>query len=253
MGGLKLEVEVDYNGWVSAGVHNAILDQNIDCANLNPEPSAHSGSWVHKGLGAQYPQSTLEYNLATAIEVWLLTQPVTCGMVSVVFVAMSRLKVASTTSASLPIIPSTERTNGEKKYVGRIKPSHVCLYWLFPSDTTIYTFPLVSKYRLQHLQTWRQWSPLYGFSVRPVLTRHPVFLEVSLCESTPHRIFCVPSGLGFCLICSEGKSLVSQGGWSHQVSRFDVRCRDLRLGISAHDTPKRFACNCSFFFGGYGG
>ena len=114
MGGLKLEVEVDYNGWVSAGVHNAILDQNIDCANLNPEPSAYSGSWVHKGLGAQYPQSTLEYNLATAIEVWLLTQPVTCGMVSVVFVAMSRLKVASTTSASLPIIPSTERTNGKK-------------------------------------------------------------------------------------------------------------------------------------------
>ena len=43
-----------------------------------------------------------------------LTQPLMCKIGSSVFAAMSRLKVASTTWAFLPSIPSTERKNGEK-------------------------------------------------------------------------------------------------------------------------------------------
>ena len=48
------------------------------------------------------------------ILIWMLTQILTCKIGSSVFVAMSWLKVASKTCASLPRTPSTERINGYK-------------------------------------------------------------------------------------------------------------------------------------------
>ena len=91
-----------------------ILAWNIYCAKPNPEADAQSGSRVRKGLRDRAPWSTREHELATAISIRPLTQNLTCEMGSSIFAAMGRLKVASATSSSLPIIPSTERINGEK-------------------------------------------------------------------------------------------------------------------------------------------
>ena len=55
-----LEGVMDLNRWVYIGVRGAILAQNIYCANHNPDPGAHSGSRVRRGLGDWYPRSTLE-------------------------------------------------------------------------------------------------------------------------------------------------------------------------------------------------
>ena len=107
----KLGRGLDSNGWVRAGVLDAILVWDIYCAKQNPEPDTQSGSRVHKGLVDQAPQSTQEYNLDTEIEKWPLTQTLTYKMGSSTFAAMSQLKVTSTTSAFLPIISSTDRTN----------------------------------------------------------------------------------------------------------------------------------------------
>ena len=57
-----------------------ILAQEIYCAKPNTKPDSHYGSWVHKGLGIQAPRIIKEYNLATAISIWPLIQPLTCKM-----------------------------------------------------------------------------------------------------------------------------------------------------------------------------
>ena len=176
---------MDLNRWVYIGVRGAILAQNIYCANHNPDPGAHSGSRVRRGLGDWYPRSTLEYDLTTKIVIRTLTQPMTCKMGSSIFAAMGQLKVTSTTSAFFPTITSTKKTNGENISVGCIKPSRVCPSWFFSTDTKNYPFPLASKYSCQCLQTWRQWPLPYGFPIGPGLTRHPVFLGWSLCDTPP--------------------------------------------------------------------
>ena len=116
--GLKLEMWMDSNGWVRVWVSDTILVQNNYCAKPNPNPNAHAGSQVRNGLGYWALSSTLEYDLSTAIMTRPLTQPVTCEMGLSIFAAMTRLKVVSTTSASLPIIQSTYITNKNK-----------CLLW----------------------------------------------------------------------------------------------------------------------------
>ena len=60
-----------------------------------------------RGLGGQGPWIILEYDLATSIVIQLLIQPRTCKMSSSIFSAMSQIKFASTTRASLPEILST--------------------------------------------------------------------------------------------------------------------------------------------------
>ena len=70
-------------------VRDAILAQNNYCAKPNTEPDAQSGSQVRNVLEYQYPQSTLEYELATTIKIRPLTQPVTCEMGSSIFVAIT--------------------------------------------------------------------------------------------------------------------------------------------------------------------
>ena len=93
--------------------------QNNYCAKPNIKTDAHYGSQVRNRLEARYPRINLEYGLATAIVIWPLTQPVTCKMGSYISTAMTRIKVASATSASFPIIPYTEMENGEKFSFGR--------------------------------------------------------------------------------------------------------------------------------------
>ena len=87
----------------------------------------------------------VEYNLAAVIEIWSLTQPHTCEMGSSGFVTMSRLKFVSITRASFPIIPSTERTNGEKISVAHGIYYRVHIYFPSPIDTG--AFLLVPSYR----------------------------------------------------------------------------------------------------------
>ena len=124
----KLVGGVDLNGWGCAGVRRNILAQETYCAKRNPEPDSQSGSRVCKGIGNQAPQSIQEYDLETTIEIHLLTQLLTYEMVYSVFAATSRLKVASTTWASLTITPSTKRTKGEHfRCLWQFCP---CLYFL---------------------------------------------------------------------------------------------------------------------------
>ena len=187
---------VNYNGWVCAGVCDAILERDIYCPRSNNDPGTQSGSRVCKGLGDRAPRSTWEYNLTNKIAILPLTHPLTCTMGLSIFADMSQFKVASTTSALLPIIPSTERTNGEKLSIARIKPACVCTSWFFYTEPTNYPFPLSSKYPRHHPQTWRQVFLLYGYPIGPGLTRHPVFLWCSLPEAPPPPICCSPSRLG---------------------------------------------------------
>ena len=107
----KLGGGVDSNGWVCAGVCNATLSRDIYCAKPNQEPDAQYSSRVCRGLGTRDLQRTWEYNLSTTIAICLLTQP---EIGSSIITAMIRFKVVSTTWASLIIIPSNERKNGEK-------------------------------------------------------------------------------------------------------------------------------------------
>ena len=138
--GAKPEIWVDSNGWVCVGVSDAILAQNIHCNKPNTKPDVQSGSQFWKGFRDISPHINLEYNLATAISIRTLTQPVMCEMGLSSFVAMSWLKVASTTGAYLPIIPSTEKKSNKNVSVGRNRSAHVCTYWFSPNPPTTYTF-----------------------------------------------------------------------------------------------------------------
>ena len=110
--GAKPEVLVESSGWFHVCVRNAILAQNIYCAKPNTEPDTHFGSWIRNVIGDWAPQSILKYNRATTIVVQPLTHTVAFKMGLSSFAAMSQLKVAITTSAYLPILSSTEMTNG---------------------------------------------------------------------------------------------------------------------------------------------
>ena len=78
----KLWIGVNSNEWFCAGVHAAILAWDIYFAKTNPE-----------------------YDTQTKIEIRSLTQPLTFKMGSSIFMAMSKLKVASKTWTSFTIIP----------------------------------------------------------------------------------------------------------------------------------------------------
>ena len=69
------------------------------------------GSRSCRGPGKRAPRIMRECDRATVIAIRSLTQPCTCEMGSSIFPAMSRLKVASSTRASFPSMPSTERTH----------------------------------------------------------------------------------------------------------------------------------------------
>ena len=117
---------VDLNGWVCIGVHKTILAQNFYCAKPNPKPNSQYESHFFKRLGTQSPRIIWGYDLANTIVICPLTQPLTWKFCSYIFTAMIQLKVVSITWASLLIIPSTERMNGEKS----IPWSCQCHPWL---------------------------------------------------------------------------------------------------------------------------
>ena len=218
----KLGEGVDSNVWFCAGVRNAILAQDIYCTKPNPEPNAHSSSRVCKGIGNWAPRSTWEYDFATAMAIWPLTQLLTCKMVSSILVAMIWLKVASTTWVSLPITPSTESTNREKiRWSKQYCPCFSCLMFSHQVKSVSISSGLqVSMPASPNLTPMIAsiWNP-----VGPGLTCPPMFMEHSLYDAPPPQICCGPSKLGVCFIISEGRSLVCQGGWSCHVSHCDIQ------------------------------
>ena len=147
---------MDSNGWVCVCVRDAILDRNNYCTKPNPKSNSHSGSWVHNVLGAQSLQITLKYDLVNKILTGPLTQPVVWEMGSSIFAAMTKLKVATATSASLPIIPSTERKTDKYLSFGCNRPAHACPSWVSPNLSTTYPSWMASKNPRQYLQTWCQ-------------------------------------------------------------------------------------------------
>ena len=100
----KLVWGMDLNGWGYTGVHKTILSRERYCSNPNPKPNSQSVSWVPKGPGTQAPGRIWEYDLATAIAIWSLKQPLTCEISSYILAAMSRSKVAITPCDQLPSI-----------------------------------------------------------------------------------------------------------------------------------------------------
>ena len=84
----------------------------IYCANPRPDAGSQYGSCFRGGLGSRYLRIIREYTLTNNIAIRTLIQPCTCEMVSSIFAAMIWFKFASTTRASLPSMPSTERKNG---------------------------------------------------------------------------------------------------------------------------------------------
>ena len=104
----------------------------IYCANHRPKSDSQSGSLFCRVLGRRYPHIICEYDLATAILIKPLNQTCTCKMDSSIFAAMSWLELESTTRASFPSMPSTDRTNGEKYF---------CCLWEFLPSLSFFFFP----------------------------------------------------------------------------------------------------------------
>ena len=96
-----------------AGVRTELFWLMIYCANPRPNPGSQSGSRSRRVLGWRAPRNMGQNNLMTAIAVRLLTYPCMCKMGSLIFSAMSRLKIVSTVRASFPSMPYTKRENGE--------------------------------------------------------------------------------------------------------------------------------------------
>ena len=82
----------------------------------NPRLNAGSQSRYRsrRGMGSRHLCNIPGCELVTEVSIRLLIQNRTCKMSSSIFSAMSWLKFASTTRSSLPSIPSTEISNGEK-------------------------------------------------------------------------------------------------------------------------------------------
>ena len=161
---------------------------------------------------------------------------------------MSRLKVASTTWAYLPIILSTERTNKENVSVGCVNAACACIYWFFFTNPKAYPLPMDSKSPSHHIQIWWQWFLQSGSPTGTRLTRHPMFLERYLLDATPPHTYCIPSGLGVWRVCSEGIRIVCQCWLSIHIYHWDIQWQDLHFFIWLRDAPKRSAGNHNIYF-----
>ena len=92
--------------------------------------------------------------IAIAIVIRLLTQSLTCKMGSSIFAAMCRIKFVSTTRASFPSMPSTERKKGEKKKIS----SWQCLLFLF---LVLFFLSIQERYCFLPLVVGTVWVPQY--------------------------------------------------------------------------------------------
>ena len=91
-----------------ASVHAEWFLRTIYCAKTRPNTESKYRSWSRRGMGRRAPRIMREYDRAATITIRASTQPRACEMGSSSFSATIWLKVATTTRASLPIMPSTE-------------------------------------------------------------------------------------------------------------------------------------------------
>ena len=125
-------------GWpdgknIYAGVRAKLFCIAIYCNKPRPDTGPQSIYRSHRGMGRRDPQIMWKYDLTTDITIRPLTQPRTCEIGSSSFSTISRLEFLSTTSASFPIMPSTERRERE-----------TCLCWLWQC------LPCLSLFYLYH-------------------------------------------------------------------------------------------------------
>ena len=173
-------------------------------------------------------------------------------MGSSIFVAMIRIKVASTTWAYLPIIPLAESTNREfLPLIVAMLPMLVLID--FPHCSKSLPIPYGFQVSASESTTWRQWFLPSGFPIVSILPCHPMFLELSLRDLTPPQIFCILSGSGFRRKCSWGKIIVWQGGQYSHISHCDAQGRYRRCCSWVRDAIKRSACHRQIYFWGWGG
>ena len=157
---------------------------------------SYNGGGVVYLLKSEASQSTLQYDLTTAILIRTLTQPHTCERGSSSFAAMSRLKFVSTTSASFPSMPSTEGKKGKNASVVRDSAYRVYLYFSSPIETG--AFPLVPSCRCLHssLQIWRRLWRQFGFLISLRWGLHLWYPICALPYVPPTMIWCGPGGWG---------------------------------------------------------
>ena len=94
---------------IYAGMRTKLLWRAINWSKPRNHPMNQSSSQSRRGLGRQDMRIIQEYCLTTTVTIWLLNQPHTCERGSSSFLATIRIKFVSTTSASFPSVPSTER------------------------------------------------------------------------------------------------------------------------------------------------
>ena len=147
-------------------------------------------------VGRRYQCIMCEYDFTTVIVIRQVIQPRKCERDSLIFVAITRLKFMRMNSASLPIMPSTEKEN-------RGNFSVVCdisypVYLYFPSPNKRGDFPLVTSCRFLRpsLQIWRQLWIQYGFTIIPEWGCHLVSQIRTHADILPPLIWCGPGGWG---------------------------------------------------------
>ena len=167
----------------------------IYCANPRPEPYYQSGSLSHRVLVRQDPLIIHEYYLATAIVIQPLTQPRTCKIGSSIFSATRKPEFASTTRVSFPIMPSTERKNGETCF--RCSWQWLTLLSLFYFSSDPGVFPMAHSWGCRSLgpPVWRQWWLQSDFNTIHVWGRRISSIIRPSPGVPPPLIYCIPGGV----------------------------------------------------------
>ena len=121
------------DGNICVSVRVELFWQWICCSNTRPDFDSQSGFCSCRVLGSISPRILWEYNLATIIAIRPLTHSRKFEMASSIFFAIIWLKSESTNKTSFPIMPSTEKANGEKN----VDCGNACHYYPYLCLPTI--------------------------------------------------------------------------------------------------------------------
>ena len=153
----------------------------------------------------------------------LLIQPHMFKMVSSIFSAMSWLKFTSTTRASLPSMPSTERMNGEKVSVARGSDYRDYTSWFSTTNTGVLPSAQTCRFPCQHCRVWLQLWHQPVCPIIPVWVCHPLSQNCHSPGVYPSMIYYGPGGWKVCCIQFLRGGLVEQRTGVHHTLCCDMR------------------------------
>ena len=144
-------------------------------------------------------------------------------MASSIFSAMSRLKSAGKTWSSLPIVPSTERTNGDYFLLLVTIPTVIFFLLFLPPIQERFCWILVMGLTIWIPPVWCKLCHQSGSPISPLWGRHLLFPKRPSLDIPPHLICCRPGEWGDLRICSYIISLSLWSVWPHFTLCYDVR------------------------------